>query len=511
MKKGMKSLGVLGLALMLLLTGCQAEEETPAAEETPEIVVEEVIEAEEIANETEEVLPLSVHVNTYNKTYYFGEGENAYLYLRYCDVEVEGDEYGKLKKNVENWSMERSEGLRSLYSSFEESAAAEAKDNQEFYGYSLYQTVTTARADEAIVSLLDDTYQYMSGNDGLFYREGINFDSVSGKKLKLSDLFYDYPVFTEDAKERMIYELREEYGEELFDDYITVIEQTWQDAAEPEWYMDASGIVIVLQENTVGPQTLGTLEIHLPYTEFDSYMKEEYFPKDFKGVASFEQNEEIFLTLPGIAEEVPMMLVNELQEDTMYHSLWLGQNELPLEEHLRLEDSFIVRTDEDVYCLLEADMGSDDYVTYIYRLTNGVLEKAGEIYAAIDSGNINPHEIKMESWVYLLGTYGGVKNYYFDENGDFVTEDTEYILQKNEFVLTTTVDLPVVLEDAENILPAGSHIILNGTDGETYVKFIIQETGQQGTLEVQKEEESYNVLVDGMNENECFEILPYAG
>ena len=176
-----------------------------------------------------------------------------------------------------------------------------------------------------------------------------------------------------------------------------------------------SSIVIILQENTVGPQTIGTVEIHLPYAEFSAYMKEEYFPSALKGVASFQKNQEIFLTLPGIAEEVPMMLVSELQEEKMYQSLWLGQNELPLEEHLMLEDAFIVRTEKDVYCLLEADMGSDDYVTYVYRVTNGVLEKVNEVYAAIDAANINTHEIKMESWVFLLGTYGGVKNYHFDE------------------------------------------------------------------------------------------------
>lgn len=510
MKKRMKSLGVFGIALMLFLTGCQSGEEA-ATEEMLEIVVEEVTETEEMIEETKESPSLGIYVDTYHKTYYFEEGEDAYLYLRYCDVSVEGDEYERLKRSVENWSMERSEGLRSLYGSFEEPAVTEAEDNQEFYGYSLYQTVSIARADEAIVSLLDDTYQYMGGYDGLFYREGVNFDSVSGKKLKLSDLFYDYAVFMEDAKERVVYELREEYGEELFDDYITSIEQDWQDAAEPEWYMDASGIVIVLQENTVGPQTLGTVEIHLPYAEFDSYLKEEYLPEDYNGVVSFKQNEEIFLKLPGMDEAVPMMLVNEMKEDGIYLSLWLGQHELLLEEHLMPEDAFIVRTNEEVYCLLEADMGSDDYVTYIYRLTNGTLEKTGEIYAAIDSGNINPHEIKMESWVYLLGTYGGVKNYHFDENGNFVTEDTEYLLQKNEYVLTTTVDLPVVLEGVENTLPAGSQIVLNATDGETYVTFTIRETGQKGTLKVEKEEGNHYFSINGMNENDCFELLPYAG
>ena len=118
----------------------------------------------------------------------------------------------------------------------------------------------------------------------------------------------------------------------------------------------------------------------------------------------------------------------------------------------------------------------------------------------------------MEAWVYFLGTYGGLKTYRFAPNHGFTTEDEEYILYDNEFVLTTTVDLPVTLEGVESTLPSGSHIVLTATDGESYVKFIIQETGQTGKMEVQRgTEETYKLTINGMDENECFEMLPYAG
>lgn len=510
MKKRMKQLTALGVAAVLVLGGCAKEE--PVVEETPEVVMEE--EPEEIVEEepVDETIPLSISIDTNNKTYYFEDGEKAYLYLQYCDVTVEGDGYDKLKRNIENWSMDRSEDLRSLYTSFEETAGSESQDNEDFYGYSLYQTVTTARADEAVVSLLDDTWQYIGGEHGTFYREGINFDSGSGKRLSMEDIFSDYENFKEDAKERIVYELREKYGEELFEDYITTVEELWAEDSEPEWYLDASGIVVVLQEYSVGPYSIGSPEIHLPYAEFKPYIKEAYLPGSAEGVAVFSENQEVFLTLPGSAEEVSMMLVSELQEDVMYNSLWLGQNELQLGDYVVLDDAYIVRNDEEIYCMLEVDMASDDYRTYIYRLTDGVIEKIEEIDASIDAGNINTAEVQMESWVYLLGTYSGVKTYRFAENGGFTTEDTEYALNRNEYVLTTTVDLPVTLDEVENTLPAGSHIVLNATDGETYVKFTIQETGQMGVLTVSRTEgDYYNVMINGMNENDCFEILPYAG
>ena len=177
-----------------------------------------------------------------------------------------------------------------------------------------------------------------------------------------------------------------------------------------------------------------------------------------------------------------------------------------------MTNSYLLRNHGEIFCLIEVDFASDDYVTYIYRLTEGRIQEIDQLKGSISMGNINSDKIVMEFWVNLLGTYGGVKNYRFDENQEFVTEDTEYRLSENQVVLTTMVDLPVILEETDSILPAGSHIVLNSTDGERFVKFTIQETGQTGVLLVQRAEgDYYNVSINGINESECFEFLPYAG
>ncbi len=520
MKKRMYRLLALGLAALLVFGGCGKVDE-PVVEETPEIVetVEEETEPEVLPEEEpeKETVPLSIHTVKNSKSNYL---EEANLYLEYTDVTVEGDGYDKLKRNVENWSLERSEGLRGLYAQFEEAKKEEAAEGLEVnYAFSLYQSVTIARADSAVVSLLDDTYQYEGGAHELSYRSGINFDSQTGKRLELSDILSAEENFKEEAKERLIYELRGKYAEGLSEDHVQTVENLWtEEGWDPEWYLDASGIVIVFQEYEVGPYVMGRPEVHLPYADFEPYIKDAYLPAATDGVASFKANQEVFLTFSDSVEEVPMMLVSEMQEEEMHNSLWLGQNELPLGQYVVLEDSYIVRADGEVYCMIETDMASDDYVTSVYWLLEDAMLKIAEIDASIDAGNINSEGILMESWVYLLGTYGGLKTYHFDENevagrnNVLVTEDEEYILHRNEFVLTTTVELPVMLEEEESTLPAGSQILLTATDGETYVKFTIPETGQTGVLEVERSaEDYYNVSINGMNENDCFEFLPYAG
>ena len=516
MKKSIKQWMVLGLAAMLLVGGCDKEQEESVVEDA---VAEEVTEetAEEAAEITvekpeEKEPPVKVYIDTKQKTYYFEDSDQPYLYLQYCDVTVEGQKNQNLKRNIENWSMERSEKLRGLYTEFEESAAYESKENEEFWGYSLYQTMSVARADGNVVSLLDNTYQYTGGERGDFYREGINFDVRSGKRLALSDIFMDYEKFKEEATERTVRYLQENYQEELFDDYIQTVENLWQEELGPEWYLDASGVVAVLQQYAVGPASIGAPEIHIPYVEIGPYIKDAYLPEFSGGVAKIEKNQEVYLKLPNEAEQIPMMIRYEEQDDIPTCTLWLADKKRALDSFAELTKAYLVRKDEEIFCLIEGDFASDDYVTYIYRMTNGQIEQVAQIYGAIDEGNMNPDEIMMEFWVDFLGTYAGVKKYHFDENLKFVTEDTEYVLHNNDFVLTTITDLPVTLEGADGTLPAGSHIVLNTTDGESYVTFTIQETGQCGTLLVERDmNDYYRVTINGMNEQECFEILPYAG
>ena len=158
----MKPWIALAATMAIVLAGCgKAEEPAVQEEKENEIVVEEVTQTEEVEVEN---IPLSVQTTTNHKTYYFDEGDQAYLYLQYCDVTLEGSQFENLKRNVENWSMETSEVLRGLYAEFEKTAKEEAEDNgEEFFGYTLYQTVSTARIAERVLSLLDATYQYTGG------------------------------------------------------------------------------------------------------------------------------------------------------------------------------------------------------------------------------------------------------------------------------------------------------------------------------------------------------------
>ncbi len=526
-KRNLRPLFMLGMLVLLLLSGCVEEKKTEdtVTDDTQNNPTETVLpEKKEEPQETVQKpevgeQPLLVSTELKKKIYYMENGK-AYLNLQYCDVSVEGTGYENLKRNLEKWSLERSEQFRNVDPALEEQAKKE--DTDSFYGYSEYQTVDSKRIDEQVVSLLEtcsydlgdammDSFYYMNGTTGFYEVQGINFDTQTGKQLALADVLTDYDNFLSEVRVRAREVLSENDEEGLFKDYEERLDAMWTEK-EPVWYMDGTGIVIVLQPGSIGYLDIGFPQIHMSYTEFGHYIKQTYLPESGKDqVASFDENQELLLNLSGVEQPVSLKLIGEVNEDEKNYTLQLGDQKTSIAEYVRLMEAYLVKKNGEIYCMIQIDLASDDYNTFIFRLTEGKLEKIQEIYAAIDTGNINTEQIKMNETIYFLGTYGGEKVYYFNEEGEFVTDDQEYLLSRNDFVLTTMVELPVILEGNENILPSGSHIILNATDGETYVAFTIQETGQKGKISVSRSEDEFYLTIHGMSEYDCFETLPYAG
>lgn len=508
---------VLWMILLLGLAGCGKQQEMPAEEQEPLIEVEQ---KPEIAPEEEkkEEVPLHISTEKHMKTYYLEDEETPYLYLQYCDVSVEGKAYENLRRALENWSLEKSEELRGVYQSYEEPAKTEALlKGDEFYPAMVYQNVYLARADEAVVSLVEEMQQNGSISDGTYTETftGLNYETDTGKKLGLRDVVTDWKVFSEAAVERMLLKCVEVYEEALTEDAESIIRAIFEEEKEPVWYLDASGIVLIYGQSLY--ETDGTerenVKVHLPYAEFGQWIKAAYLPKNADGVALLEENQEVQWIIGNEQDTVPFILQCNWQDEEMPTAyVKLGEKKKNLDTFTVLGKCYLIRKDGESYCLIQYDTGSDDYVTNVYRLTDGVLTRTDHVEASVDPGSVSPWKIDMERWVYVLGTYGGRQTYQFTEEGKLITEDTEYQLEGNDFVLTTKIDLAVTMEEQETTLPAGSHVVLTATDNDSYVKFVIRETGQSGSLKISRNaKEYYRIVVDGRDEYDCFEILPYAG
>ena len=68
----------------------------------------------------------------------------------------------------------------------------------------------------------------------------------------------------------------------------------------------------------------------------------------------------------------------------------------------------------------------------------------------------------------------------------------------------------MTLSGAETTLPAGSMLRITGTDNAGTAYFQL-DTGETGTISYVRDQEQWQLLIDGVSENEYFELLPYAG
>ena len=112
----------------------------------------------------------------------------------------------------------------------------------------------------------------------------------------------------------------------------------------------------------------------------------------------------------------------------------------------------------------------------------------------------------IESWSYQLGTYRAVRAYTVTDGVIAPASRDGWTYDSNDFYLIVKRSLPVFLDSGgQTVLSPGTAIRLTGTDGN-----IAYFTGGDLSGYIYLEY-AYGWYINGVSENEYFEMLPYAG
>lgn len=436
------------------------------------------------------------------------------LYMSQADIKVSGETDSKLEEALEHWEKERTENREADKLEYAEQAKAEREEKGEaFYGYVISEALEMTYMNENVLSFRESKYEYLGDDNMHSYVGGVNFDAQTGEILEISDVLTDAEGFKEAAIPFIVSYMTEMYGEYGISVTEAQIEQLWD--SEMGWYMEASGITVAFEGSEFGVQIIQNAEIPLTLANLEKYMKTEYLKPNGIGIYKIRQNVPVQISV-GENEET-LLLSEEEMEYNWEYSINYGAENLEIGEYVFMRNAYYLQKEDGTqYLVIDLDMASDDYMTYLYKFTETSMAQTDVVDGGIDTGNLNLNSIKLVSWLDILGTYGAEKTYVIDENGKFVTDEVEYHLRgsvEDRFEIISTVELPFYIDGQETSLPAGTGLRMISTDGETYAVLQITESGQVGELPfIHGEGDDYwNLYIGEMNVNDCFEILPYVG
>lgn len=193
-----------------------------------------------------------------------------------------------------------------------------------------------------------------------------------------------------------------------------------------------------------------------------------------------------------------------------------GDQTLKLDESLGVIGIYEVIQEDGTYVMTETYTYSDYSIVYLVKLDESGITQTDTIDGSFGEMPENPSDgFAITSKVDVLGTYGGTRTYIIT-NGRFAPENTlyEFLGTQDGYRSTLTVKgtISCRIEGGSTELQKGDVIIPTGYSVEDGTFCFEMEDGTPGNLLVDLDEEGiYAHTVGGVDENELFESLPYAG
>lgn len=517
------------IAMMsVAITGCKGgnvddapKEETVKEEASQDSSKKQDDNEENIDGETpqeEEVVTQTVEGAPFVKVehvYYESEEDPefyTYFYGSYDVASVEGEGYEDLQQSVSEWFADYETSYRDEAKRMTEDAKAYVNPDDGNYNSSyMNNTAVTARADENVLSFAMASETYQGGAHGNIYNYGVSFDSKTGKELSFADL----GEIREDVKAYIKDKLAnnsEVLEGMIVDDYNAVVDETID--GEPAWYLSGSGLTITFNEYELLCYAAGDYVVTIPYENMPGF-NEAYKRTDcyFAPLSSWTPML-VDVGNDGTYEEISIDCNYEDEYSGMSVDISVAGNKTTVIDYCYNADGYFLHTKEGKDYVLVCGLSDNDYVmTSLVEIKDGVPSKLTE--EGMDILAMSGDKMWTKRKVDVLGSYIGSCTMEI-KDGTFsrIEERFEFPTNKdNEWYWMPTIkELPCklmkdgALEDAT--LPAGTKICICNTDGESVAGFELED-GTYGEISI--DVTSWPHTIDGVDENEYFDMLPYAG
>ena len=239
----------------------------------------------------------------------------------------------------------------------------------------------------------------------------------------------------------------------------------------------------------------------------------------------------------GVSEELSWTMVSDGSDDVLTLSIdWEEGDTLSYKSDIVNMPVVCVQDldgDGIFEILISGDVMSDDYYTRCLHLREGALvellfpdSSRGEntkgyfkegygLIAAIEGDALT-----LSGSQDMLGTWFATRKVSLTPLYRFEFADDGFWVRNVDFddpevwdyaALTTKVELPYTAEDGtDGVLAPGTRLIVTATDKDTVARFTAED-GTTGTLAVDQDyDRGWGNTVNGVPEDDCFELIPYA-
>ena len=480
--------------------------------------------AEETVSDMETVLIGTRFMNDYNQDDYesFGTGHYQTIALD----EGGSRQYPQLAETLKAYSEESASSIESdFYTACQDSRS----ERQEYdHSYQVYSEndILVRRADEQVFSFLSYYSGYTGGAHGYYCYLGHNFDAATGEELTLADLVAD----EQSLKDLLWQKLLEKYPEGSIGTFNSSLDDYGTGGYDLNFVVDPQGLTFIFNPYEIASYAEGIQIVTIP---FDAY------PQLFTGRATRAtggytshltgyMGEQYDVDEDGAPEiiDISCTYTDYMQMESMTVSV--GQGSCTFDAYGYEMDPVLMHTDDGrVYLYINLSMDNDYHEIHVVNLTGknpyyeGVIDAGWEITWDDQTElstmyyPLNPSHFPLGSRMQMLSTYDGMRYYTLDDNspGSAIGGVFDALRPVS---LTTVRELPVyevsgpamLAAESPFMLPAGTTVTIRDTDNSTFVDLTL---GDGRVVRVYVDTSGYPRTIDGVDENEYFEMLYYAG
>ena len=436
-------------------------------------------------------------------------------------TEIAGEGWDDLKEVLEKRNDAIYDRVLEEYQENLESARERHSDIPEMT-FSIVSEDEVTRADDRILSIGRTDYRFLGGAHGLSILTGSTYDSETGQELLLPDLTEDETALTEALMGKLALQAEEAaFFDEWRDTAALMIQNAYGREAEGDvrvdFTVDRSGVNFIFDPYDLAPYSSGMISVRLSFAEFPDLFIDWIETEEtdrFEKISLWEGNG--FLPEEKYGDGISLETIQNTKEATAVTTVKAGEKSIQIDSEYGPLKAWYLQTSRGDFLYMDFLWDNDYRNLRVLRLDGEELTLSEEVPLSLQNSSIfNVEDFILSERIYVLGTYTGLIRCHMDENGLPVREGVDQIAMPwgSRMDLTLKADLTAKSpEGTEVFLPAGTRLKPEATDGESFMDLSTAEGSLvRLSLASARESKGWGFTVNGIDEQDLFEFLPYAG